>query len=134
MSESTPGCRSTINPIKSKAKYTAKTCFRAIKSVFIYQKNGLREPPPLKRPCTDMITTRELAAWAARNQHTACATLADGTCNMSPRGPFLPPLKRACSDMITKLHKAGVHSHCEIHMLMRLRGGVASKRRPSRTG
>ena len=29
-----------------------------------------------------------------------------------------------------KLHEVGIHSHCEIHMLMRLRGGVASRRKP----
>jgi len=29
-----------------------------------------------------------------------------------------------------KLHEVGVHSHCEIHMLMRLQGGVASRRQP----
>ena len=28
------------------------------------------------------------------------------------------------------LHEVGSHSHCEIHMLMRLRGGVASRRKP----
>jgi len=101
MPESTQGCRSTIHTIKNKAKHAAKTCFRAIKSVFVYPKNGLCEPPPLERAYTDMITTRELTAWAARNPHSVCATLADGTCNVSPRGPFLPPLKRAYTDMIT---------------------------------
>ena len=29
-----------------------------------------------------------------------------------------------------KLHEIGIHSHCGIHMLMRLRGGVASRRKP----
>ena len=29
-----------------------------------------------------------------------------------------------------KLHEVGIHSHCGIHMLMHLRGGVASRRKP----
>jgi len=107
MSESTQGCRSTINTINSKVKNTAKKWFHAIKAAFVYKKNGLREPaelpclPPLKRADTDMITTRDLAAWAAQNQHTACTTLTGTMCNMSPRGPLLPTLKRAYTDMIT---------------------------------
>jgi len=85
MSESTQGCRSTINTINSKVKNTAKKWFHAIKAAFVYKKNGLREPaelpclPPLKRADTDMITTRDLAAWAAQNQHTACTALTGGT-------------------------------------------------------
>ena len=33
-------------------------------------------------------------------------------------------------EAITSTHEVGIHSHCEIHMLMRLREGGASRRKP----
>ena len=97
MSESTEGCFNSCNTIKSKVKNTVKKWRRAIKAAFVYLKNGLRQPAephcmlPLERAYTDMITTRDLAAWAARNQHTACT--AEPHCML--------PLERPYTDMIT---------------------------------
>jgi len=95
MSKSTQGCHNTRHTIKSKIKTAVKNFFRAIKAIFIYKKNGLCEsselacPPPLLKADTDMITKRELAELAARNNHTACTAITGGTTNISPRGPLL---------------------------------------------
>ena len=111
MSESTEGCFNSGNTIKSKVKNTVKKWRRAIKAALVYLKNGLRQPAephcmlPLERAYSDMITTRELAAWAARNHDTACTactTLTGTTCKLSPRGPLLPALKKAYTGMDTK--------------------------------
>jgi len=77
----------------------------------------------------------DLYTGAPRHNDTRCSETSStdiSTVARSFRGVLIV-LKCGREEAVTStknLHEVGIHSHCKMHMLMRFRGGAASRRKP----